>query len=122
MTIGHLVRTAGGAALLALALGAAPSLAAPPLQRPVPDAPAVDEPTTLPLCSDLGLPPRPAASSAAGPTTEEGVREAPGPGLSAEEQRVAAQGATTGGFTVENGPETQGGTGPIACADSPAAS
>lgn len=122
MTIVRLVRSVGGAALLAVALGTSASLAAPPAQTVAPDAPSMDEPATLPLCSDLGLPQRSGASSMAGPTTREGVREAPSAGLSAEEQLIAAQGASTGGFTAENGPETQSGIGPVACADSPAAS
>jgi hypothetical protein len=122
MTVVRLVRSVGGAALLALALGTSASLAAPPRQTMAPDTPSSDEPATLPLCSDLGQPQRPSASSAAGPATGEGVREAPSAGLSAEEQAVAAQGASTGGFTTENGPETQSGIGPVACADSPAAS
>jgi len=116
------VRAASRAALLTLALTASSSLAAPALQGPVVDPPPLDEPTTLPLCSDLSLPPRPAANSATGTMTSEGIRDAPSPGGSAEEQSVAAQGASLGGFTVENGPELQGGTGAIACADTPAAS
>jgi len=107
---------------MVLALTAAPSLAAPALQGPVVDSPTMDEPTTLPLCSDLSLPPRPAANSATGTMTPYGIRDAPSAGLSAQEQSVAAQGASLGGFTGENRPELQGGTGAIACADTPAAS
>jgi hypothetical protein len=121
MTVVRLVRAAGGAVLLAVALSATTALAAPPLQSVPPDAPATDEPATLPLCSDVSSPPQPTANSASGPATSEGVRPAPSAGLSAEEQAIAAQGASTGGFTSENGPEVQSGTGPVACADTPAA-
>ena len=118
----QLIRAASGAALFALALGTSVSLAAPPLQTMASDPPSSDEPATLPLCSDLGQPPRSDASSAASPATGAGVREAPSAGVSAEGQAIAAQGASTGGFTTENGPETQSGIGPVACADSQAAS
>ena len=122
MRMVDVMRATGGVMLLVLALGAAPSLAAPARQGPVADPPSADEPTTLPLCSDLSLPPRLTANSATGTMTAEGIRDAPSAGSSAEEQSVAAQGASLGGFTVENGPDLQGGTGAIACADTPAAS
>jgi len=104
-----------------VALGATPLLAAPSLQSTAPETPPPDEPSTLPRCSDLSLPPRPSADATVVPPTGAGVQEAPGAGLSAEEQRDAAAGASTGGFTSENGPEVQSGTGPIPCADSAAA-
>ena len=120
MVIERLVRCASMALILGSVLGTPAGLAAPPLQSPAPDAPVSEEPTTLPRCSDLGLAPQPTAGSAPGATTSAGVREAPSPGLSAEEQLIAAQGASTGGFTTEDGPEARSGTGPVACADSPA--
>jgi hypothetical protein len=122
MAIVRLAR-AGGAVLLALALGATSGLAAPPLQT-TPDGPATDEPATLPLCSDLSLPPRSTASNPPGPAvgpapermTSEGVRQGP----SAEEQPIAAQGTSAGGLADESGPAAQSGPGSVACADTPA--